>query len=85
MWEKGLWQRDNPRWRRRLASRWLRFPKGGFETYIYGTPWSEDFMRQRSAAMDGVKAPPRNIGAEWTIAETVDALIVSYYKLVFTT
>jgi hypothetical protein len=51
--------------------------------YLSGTPWSDDFMRQYAAALDGVKAKARNIGADRTIAGTVNALIVSYYKLVF--
>jgi integrase len=53
--------------------------------YLAGTPWSDDFMRQYAAALDGVKAKARNIGADRTIAGSVDALVVSYYKLVFPT
>jgi hypothetical protein len=34
----------------------VRFRKDGFSTYLTGTPWSEDFMRQYAAALDGVKA-----------------------------
>ena len=40
-------------------------------------------MRQYAAALDGVKAKASNIGADRTIAGTVNALIVSYYRLVF--
>jgi integrase len=53
--------------------------------YLSGTPWSDDFMRQYAAALDGVKAQASDIGADRTIAGSVDALAVSYYKLVFPT
>jgi hypothetical protein len=63
---------------RENGKRRVRFRKGGFSVYIRGTPWSEDFMRQYAAALDGVKAQPSNIGASRTVAGSVDALIVSY-------
>ena len=74
------WNLDRENGKRRV-----RFRKGGFSAYITGTPWSDDFMRQHAAAIDGVKAQQKNIGAERTIAGSIDALIVSYYKLVFPT
>ena len=37
------------------GKRRVRFRKGGFTTYITGTPWSEEFMRQHAAALDGLK------------------------------
>jgi integrase len=66
------------------GKRRVRFRKGGFSIYIAGTPWSEDFMRQYAAALDGVKAQTA-IGMERTKAGTINALIVSYYALVFPT
>ena len=30
----------------RHGKRRVRFRKSGFSTYLTGTPWSEDFMRQ---------------------------------------
>ena len=42
-------------------------------------------MLQYAAALDGVKAQASNIGADRTITGSVDALAVSYYKLVFPT
>ena len=55
----------------------VRFRKAGFTTYITGTPWSEDFMRQYAAALDGVKAqaaePGRN--AAWIIRRAVRCLL----------
>ncbi len=41
-------------------------------------------MRQYAAALDGVKAQASDVGAE-RMPGSVDALVVSYYKLVFPT
>lgn len=41
------------------GKRRVRFRKAGFSTYLTGTPWSEDFMRQYAAALDGVKEQHR--------------------------
>jgi integrase len=68
------------------GKRRVRFRKGGFSTYLSGTPWSEDFMRQYAAALDGVKERAISIGAELrTKPGTINALIVSYYNLIFPT
>jgi integrase len=67
----------------RHGKRRVRFRKGGFSTYLTGTPWSDDFMAQYAAALDGVKAQSTEIGKDRTIPGSVDALAVSYYKLVF--
>jgi len=56
----------------------VRFRKGGFSTYLTGTPWSEDFMRQYAAAIDGVKAEARDIGSSRIVAGTVNALVTTY-------
>ena len=58
----------------------MRFRKNGFTTYITGTPWSEDFMRQYAAALDGVKAQAANIGVVRTRPGSFNALAVSYYR-----
>jgi integrase len=58
----------------------VRFRKGGFSTYLTGTPWSEDFLRQYAAAVDGVKARAGNVGAGRTIPGSLDALCVSYFR-----
>jgi integrase len=62
----------------RRGERRVRFRKNGFSTYLTGTPWSEDFMRQYAAALDGVKAQAHNVGAERTIPNTLGALIKAY-------
>jgi integrase len=62
------------------GKRRVRFRKDGFSIYIAGTPWSEDFMRQYAAALDGVKGQAANIGAERTLPGTFNALCVSYYR-----
>jgi hypothetical protein len=59
----------------------VRFRKAGFSTYLTGTPWSEDFMRQYAAALDGVKAQATNIGAELrTEPGSLNELCVAYYR-----
>lgn len=60
------------------GKRRVRFRKDGFSTYLTGIPWSEDFMRQYAAALEGVKAQASNIGAERTIPNTLGALIKAY-------
>jgi len=69
----------------RRGHRFVRFRKDGFSAYLTGTPWSENFMRQYAAALDGVQEQTAVIGGERTKPGTVNALIVSYYKLVFPT
>lgn len=69
----------------RHGKRRVRFRKSGFSTYLTGTPWSEDFMRQYAAALDGVKEQTANIGAARTKPGSISALIASYYTLVFPT
>src|SRR6516164_6995327 len=60
------------------GKRRVRFRKGGVSTYLAGIPWSEDFMRQYAAALEGVKAQATNIGAARTVAGTVAALVATY-------
>jgi integrase len=64
----------------RHGRRRVRFRKDGFSTYLVGTPWSEDFMRQYAAALDGVKAQAGNVGAGRTIPGSINALAVSWYR-----
>jgi integrase len=67
------WNLDRANGKRRV-----RFRKSGFATYLTGVPWSEEFMRQYAAAVEGVKAQTTNIGAERTVAGTVNALVAAY-------
>jgi integrase len=62
----------------RHGTRRVRFRKGGVAIYLTGIPWSEDFMRQYAAALERVKDGSSYIGAERTIAGTVNALIAAY-------
>jgi integrase len=64
----------------RHGKRRVRFRLRGFSTYLTGTPWSENFMRQHAAALDGVKARANEIGAGRTVPGSFDALVVSYYR-----
>jgi len=63
---------------RKDGKRRVRFRKNGFSTYLTGAPWSDAFMRQYAAALEGVKAQVSNVGSERTVAGTVNALIVAY-------
>jgi integrase len=56
----------------------VRFRKAGIDTYLTGTPWSESFMREYAAALDGAKLQATNIGASRPVAGTVDAVIAAY-------
>lgn len=62
----------------RHGKRRVRFRKNGFSTYLTGAPWSEQFMRQYTTALDGMKAQTSNIGADRTVAGTVNALVATY-------
>jgi integrase len=64
----------------RHGKRRVRFRKDGFSVYLTGIPWSEEFMRQYAAALEGVKAQASNIGAERTKPGSFNALCVSYYR-----
>src|SRR5262245_18455631 len=62
----------------RHGKRRVRFRKGGISTYLAGIPWSEDFMRQYAAALEGVTVQAGNISAERTVSGTVNALMAAY-------
>jgi integrase len=64
----------------RHGKRRVRFRKAGFTTYLSGIPWSDDFMRQYAAALEGVRAQTANVGIERTKPGSFNALCVSYYR-----
>ena len=64
----------------RHGKRRVRFRRRGVSVYLTGTPWSEDFMRQYAAALDGVTAQTHNIGAGRTVPGTVNALVAGYLE-----
>jgi integrase len=64
----------------RHGKRRVRFRKNNFSTYLTGAPWSEDFMRQYAAALDGLKEQAHEIGAQRTKPGSINALCVSYYR-----
>lgn len=71
------WARDRENGKLRVR---FRNKKIGFSTYLYGTPWSEDFMKAYAAALDGSTARVEIAGpGKRTVAGTINALIVSYY------
>src|SRR5215475_2088248 len=63
----------------RHGTRRVRFRKAGFSTYLTGIPWSDEFLRQYAAALEGVTVQASNVGASRTIPGSVNGLIVSYY------
>jgi site-specific recombinase XerD len=65
----------------RHGKRRVRFRKKGFTAYIAGIPWSEDFMRQYAAALQGVKAQMASIGVDRIVAGTVNALVKAYLDI----
>jgi hypothetical protein len=48
-----VWNRDRENGKRRVH---FRNRKTGFTAYLTGVPWSEEFMRQYAAALDGSTA-----------------------------
>ena len=60
------------------GTRRVRFSKGGFSTYLTGIPWSEDFMRQYAAALEGVEARKTMIGADRSPAGSLAWLVAAY-------
>jgi len=68
------WNKD------RHDKRRVRFRLRGFSTYLTGTPWGEEFMRQYAAALDSVKVEVQEVGASRTKVGSIDALCVSYYR-----
>ena len=64
----------------RHGTRRVRFRKGSFSTYLTGIPYSEDFLRQYAAALEGVQAQTSNVGASRTIPGSFDALVISFYR-----
>jgi integrase len=62
----------------RHGTRRVRFRKGGFSTYLTGIPWSEDFMRQYAAALEGVEARKTMIGADRSPAGSLAWLVAAY-------
>src|SRR6516162_131574 len=71
------WNMDRENGKRRVR---FRDRKSGFSTYLYGTPWSEAFMKAYAAAVEGGKLKRVEIvGPKRTVAGSLNALIVSYY------
>jgi hypothetical protein len=62
------------------GKRRVRFRRRGFSTYLKGIPWSDDFMRQYAAALEGIEAQRGEIGSSRTVPGSFNALCVSYYR-----
>jgi integrase len=64
----------------RYGNRRVRFRRRGVSTYLTGTPWSEDFMRQYAAALEREEGSLAQVGAvKRTLPGSFSALCVSYY------
>jgi integrase len=67
----------------------VRFRRNGASVYLPGQPWSPDFMRAHAAAMmqaEGVAAENgQGAGSRRVRPGTIDALVASYYELIFPT
>src|SRR5262249_7793911 len=57
----------------------VRFRTRTLSLYLTGTLWSEDFMRAHAIALDRVHGPSRSKH------DSIDALVASYYELIFPT
>jgi hypothetical protein len=68
----------------RRTGKWrVRFRRGGFSCYL-PMPDAPDFATAYAAAVaDGAKPQARDIGAARTLTGSIDAVLVSYYRLVF--
>jgi integrase len=64
----------------RHGKRRVRFRKGRISVYLTGIPWSDEFMRQYGAALEGHAAQRAEIGSARTKTGSFDALCVSYYR-----
>lgn len=53
--------------------------KGRADYYFKAVPWTDDFMREYQACLDGDSAPAIAAGASRTKPGTISALIVAYY------
>jgi hypothetical protein len=62
----------------RHGKRRVRFRQRGFSTYIHGIPWSDDFMRQYSAALEGMKVQTSSVGESRTIPGSVNSVVSAY-------
>jgi integrase len=71
-----VWNLDRENGKRRVR---YRDRKTGFSVYLYGTPWSPEFMQAYAAAVDGGKARLEIVGDKRTVAGSISALIVSYF------
>ena len=58
----------------------VRFRKGYYSTYLAGVPYSESFMCQYHAALEGKENRLESIKEERIGYDTIDAVIVSFYR-----
>jgi len=64
----------------RHGKRRVRFRHLGASLYLAGIPWSEEFMREYAAALEGTQRQAGDVAAARTIPGSFNALAVSYYR-----
>jgi integrase len=64
----------------RHGKRRVRFRKGYYSTYLTGVPYSEGFMQQYHAALDGKQRQIELQQEEIIGRGTIDSVIVSFYR-----
>jgi hypothetical protein len=64
----------------RHGKRRVRFRKGYYSTYITGVPYSESFMREYHAALEGNAIQIESLKVERIGHGTIDAVIVNFYR-----
>jgi integrase len=64
------------------GKRRVRFRSTTFTTYLTGIPWSEPFMRQYAAALEGKRVVEWDSQPASLVPGSIDTLIESYYRIV---
>ncbi len=64
----------------RHGKRRVRFRKGYYSTYLSGIPYSDSFMQQYHAALDGRLRKAERLQTDVAERGTIDAVIASFYR-----
>lgn len=64
----------------RDGNRFVRFRHRGLDIYLTGIPWSEAFMRQYAAAMQGTRPNRSDVPSPRIVAGSMNDLAQAYYR-----
>ena len=64
----------------RHGKRRVRFRKGYYSTYLSGVPYSDSFMQQYHAALDGKLRQAEKLQEDVGVRGTIDDVIKSFYR-----